>query len=290
MKYINKQNLEKAKEIMGKASDLFGNRFFLLAVIVIMIMLTLRQCGEADHAKAEALREHNNYLASVDSVRVIKNDLGHLIVEKSAYQLKVSELSKEQKDLIKRLDLNSNGRGTTPKTVIQTVSVYKDSIVNIASEIVKNPNGDDAIKFLHEPVLPGKNKLRILGNVPYSLIVGRNPADSTKYIASILPGSTSLSIEQNIDIVTALYQDPKSKRIMTRVTTTYPNLTFSEVNSFDVTDNPETRKALKAARKEFGLGLNIGYGLSGSATTGLNPGFYIGVGLHYSPKFLQFGK
>jgi hypothetical protein len=76
---------------------------------------------------------------------------------------------------------------------------------------------------------------------------------------------------------------------MTRVTTDYPNLTFSDINSFEITDNPETRKALKAARKEFGLGVQLGYGISGSST-GLSPGIYVGVGLHYSPKFLQFGK
>ena len=42
MKYINKENL-------NKAAGLLNNRFFLLAVIVILIMLTLKQCGAADH-------------------------------------------------------------------------------------------------------------------------------------------------------------------------------------------------------------------------------------------------
>lgn len=282
MKYLNKENL-------SKVSGLLSNRFFLIGVIVVLVMLSLKQCGDAEHAKAEALREHNNYLASIDSVRVIKNEMGELIVEKSAYQLKVSELSKDQKELIERLDLNTNGRGTTPKTVIQTVSEYKETIRNIASEVVKDENGAEAITFLHEPTLPGKNKLKISGKVPYDLSVLRNPSDSTKYIASVKPLGTDLTIEQNIDIVTGLYQDPKSKRIMTRVSTTYPNLTFSDVNSFDITDNPETRKALKAARKEFGLGVNVGYGLIGNSNS-MSTGFYIGLGLHYSPKFLQFGK
>lgn len=282
MKYINKENL-------SKVSGLLGNRFFLIGVIVILIMLSLKQCGDADHAKAEALREHNNYLASLDSVRVIKNEMGELIVEKSAYQLKVSELSKDQKELIERLDLNTNGRGTTPKTVIQTVSEYKETIRNIQSEVVKDVNGSESIVFTHEPTLPGKNRLKIAGKVPYDLSLLKDPSDSTKYIASVRPLGTDLTIEQNIDIVTGLYQDPKSKRIMTRVSTTYPNLTFSDVNSFDITDNPETRKALKAARKEFGLGVNIGYGLIGNSNS-MSTGFYIGLGLHYSPKFLQFGK
>jgi hypothetical protein len=279
MKYINKEN------ILG----LLGNRFFLIVIIIVLILFALKQCENAELARDEASREHNNYLASVDSVRIIKNKLGELIVEKSAYQLKVSELSKDQKDLIKRLDLNTNGRGTTPRTVIQTVSEYKETIINIKSEVVKNPDGSEMIKFNHEPNLPGKNRLKITGEVPYNITLLRNPSDSTRYLASVNSMDVTLEIEQNIDIVTGLYRDPKSGRIMTRVSTTYPNLTFNEVNSFDITDDPETRKALKNARKEFGLGVSVGYGLIGNSNS-MNTGIFIGLGLNYSPKFLQFGK
>jgi hypothetical protein len=281
MKYINKENL-------GKVSDIFGNRFFLLSVIVVMIMLTLKQCGEADHAKAEALREHNNYLASLDSVRTIKNELGHIIQEKATYELKASELSKEQKDLIAQLDLKSNGRGNTPNSVINVVTEIRDS-VNVASTIVKDPNGDESINFVHNPQMTGNNKLKITGKTPYVINLQVDPSNSSKYVASIVPGLTSLLMEQNIDITTGIYRDPKTKRMMTRVSTTYPGLTFNDVNSFDITDSPDTRKALKDARKEFGLGIQVGYGLSGS-NAGITPGFYIGAGIHYSPKFLQFGK
>ena len=288
MKYINKENLGKAKQILGKASDLFSNRFFLLSVIVVMVMLTLKQCGEADHAKAEALREHNNYLASLDSVRTIKNELGHIIQEKATYELKASELSKEQKYLIAQLDLKSNGRGNTPNSVINMVTEIRDS-VNVASTIVKDPNGDESINFVHNPQMTGNNKLKITGKTPYVINLQVDPTDPTKYAASIVPGLTSLLMEQNIDITTGIYRDPKTKRMMTRVSTTYPGLIFNDINSFDITDSPDTRKALKAARKEFGLGIQIGYGLSGT-NAGITPGFYIGAGIHYSPKFLQFGK
>jgi hypothetical protein len=288
MKYINKENLGKAKQVLGKASDLFGNRFFLLSVIVVMVMLTLKQCGEADHAKAEALREHNNYLASLDSVRTIKNELGHIIQEKATYELKASELSKEQKDLIAQLDLKSNGRGNTPNSVINVVTEIRDS-VNVASTIIKDPNSDESINFVHNPQMTGNNKLKITGKTPYVINLQADPSNPTKYVASIVPGLTSLLMEQNIDITTGIYRDPKTKRMMTRVSTTYPGLTFNDVNSFDITDSPDTRKALKAARKEFGLGIQVGYGLSGS-NAGITPGFYIGAGIHYSPKFLQFGK
>lgn len=270
-----------------KITKFLNNKTISVVAIVLLAMLLLHQYNAAENAKAEALREHNNLLASQDSVRVIKQDRDLAIFEKSSFQLKVSELSKEQKDLISQLELSKNGRGTTPKTVIEIVTEYKDSVRNIVSTINKDPNGQESISFLHNPELPGKNKLKISGKIPYELGIDRDPLDSTKYNAKLNSGLVSLDIEQNIDIVTGIYQDPKSKRIMTRVSTTYPGMSFSDINSFDVTDNPETRKALKAARKEFGIGLTLGYGFSPGAP---RPSMIVGIGLHYTPRFLQFGK
>ena len=281
MKLLNKNTLSKVSSIMS-------SKFFMLAVIAVLVFMFLKQRNETSHMKAEAKREHNNYLASLDSVRTIKSENGNLIQEKSAYELKASELSKIQIDLIHQLGLKSNGRGNTPSSVINIVTEIRDS-VKIASTIVKDTNGDESINFLHNPQMPGNNKLKITGKTPYEINIHVDPLDSTKYIATILPGLTSLNLEQNIDITTGIYRDPKTKRMMTRVATTYPGLTFNDINSFDITDNADTRKALKAARKEFGLGVQIGYGISGSSA-GLSPGFYIGFGVHYSPKFLQFGK
>jgi hypothetical protein len=276
------------KDTFSKVSSVLSSRFSMLAVIVVLVLLFLKQCGKTAHMEAEAKREHNNYLASLDSVRTIKSDNGRLTQEKSTYELKASELSKSQKDLIHQLGLKSSGRGNTPSSVINIVTEIRDS-VKIASTIVKDTNGDESINFLHNPQMPGNNKLKITGKTPYTISLHVDPLDSTKYIATILPGLTSLNLEQNIDITTGIYRDPKSKRMMTRVTTDYPGLTFNDINSFDITDNPDTRKALKAARKEFGLGVQVGYGISGSSA-GLSPGFYIGFGVHYSPRFLQFGK
>ena len=277
---------------MDKLNDvvkILTSRLTLVMAVVLLIVMFLRQCNETAMIEAEAKREHNNYLAQMDSVRTIKSQNGQLIQEKSAFQLKVSELSDEQKQLIRRLELNSNGKGTTPKSVIQTVGTFRDTSIKAQSKITKDPNGNEFVTFVYEPTFPGKNKLMISGKTPYIVNLSKNPKDSVNYIASVVPGTTSISIEQRVDIVTALYQDPKTKRLMTRVTTDFPNLAFGEINSFELTDNPKTRKALKSARKEFGLGLQVGYGLS-TSPAGLSPGVFVGVGLHYSPKFLQFGK
>lgn len=277
--------MEKVKNVL----NLITSRGFMIIAIGILLFLFLKQCGATRNAEAEAKREHNNYLASIDSVRIIKKERDHAIYEKSAFQLRVDELNEEQREMIKKLDLNNNGRGNTPRTVIQYVVQYKEVIKNIPSTVEKDPNGGEMITFIYNPELKGKNKFKIEGKVPYIVEILKDPTDSTKYFTEITPGGTTLDIQQSIDLVTGIYMDPKSKRIMTRVSTTFPGLTFSEINSFDITDSPETRSLMKAARKEFGLGINLGYGL-GFSGNGINTGAYIGIGLHYSPKFLQFGK
>lgn len=265
------------------------SRGFLLAALVVVILLLLRQCGETNSAKIEAGREHRNYLAMGDSVRTISKKNGVLIQEKSGLESKVSELTDYQKHLITQLDLKKNGNGNTPKSVVNIVTVYRDSIIKVPSKISKDPKGKEYIDFSYEPKFPGKNKLRIGGKTYYDLSVSKNPLDTSVYVSSIKPGITNLDIEQSIEITTGIYRDPKTKRIMTRVTTEYPNLYFSEINSFDITDNKETRQVLRSARKPFGLGINAGYGLVGGSN-GIGTGFYFGVGVSYSPKILQFGK
>jgi len=276
------------KPDLSKIYSIFSSKEFLMVSLIASIFLLLRQCNETNISRLEAGREHRNYLAMHDSVRTIKKENGLLIQEKSGMEIRVSELSTTQKYLIDQLGLNKNGRGNTPNSVINVVTVYRDSITNITSKIGKNPNGDEFIHFIYDPNLPGKNKLKITGKSYYDLSISRNVTDST-YFPVIKPRTTDLEIEQMIEITTGIYRDPKTKRLMTRISTEYPNLYFSEINSFDITDNRETRQALKSARKPFGLGVNAGYGIIGNSN-GIGTGFYIGVGLSYSPKILQFGK
>jgi hypothetical protein len=270
-------------------SGLLTSRLLMIVAIVILIIMLLRQCKATSAAEAEALREHNNYLAQLDSVRLISKSRDNAVYEKSAFERKVSELTQEEKDLIKKLELKSNGKGTTPKTVIETVTEYVDTFRNIASRVIEDTSGGTSLTFKYEPTLPGKNKFSLTGKTPYTIGLTRNPADTAEVWAKLNPGNTEVTISQNIDLVTGIYRDPKSKRLMTRVSTSYPNMTFSDIHSFDITDNPDTREIMKKSRKEWGLGVTIGYGIAGSST-GIKTGIMMGVGLHYTPRWLQFGK
>jgi len=99
----------------------------------------------------------------------------------------------------------------------------------------------------------------------------------------------NMTVEQKIDLVAGLYRDPKTGRLFVRASTSFPGISFNDIQALDMVDDPGTRKALRGARKPFGIGVGVGYGMS-LATDGYQAGPIIGVGLYYSPKFLQFGK
>jgi hypothetical protein len=267
--------------------NIASNRLVLLGLILILVFLSIRQCEKGNLLKEEARREHNNYLASQDSVRTIKNERDHLIVEKSAMELKVSELSEDQKRLITKLGLKNNGKGNTPSVITEIQIVYVDRFINVPTKVEKDKDGNESITFTHSPKMKGGNSLTISGKIPYKLELNKQKEDLV--FTKLNTGPAELSIEQNIEIATGIYKDPKTKRLMTRVTTEYPGIKFSDVNSFSIIDNKETRDALKSARKPYGIGLNFGVGLAANRN-GIGPGIYLGLGFNYSPKFLQFGK
>jgi hypothetical protein len=280
------------KKISGKLESIYkiaSNRLVLIGAIIVLIFLSIRQCEKASSLQAEVRREHNNYLASQDSVRTIKKEKDHLIVEKSTMELKVSELSKVQKNLIKKLGLKDNGRGTTPSTITEIQIVYVDRFINVPTKVEKDKDGKESITFTHSPKMKGNNSLTISGKIPYTLDLIKSTDVNDLVLTKLNTGPAELDIKQNIEIATGLYRDPVTKRLMTRVTTEYPGIEFKDINSFTIIDNKENRDALKSARKPYSIGLNFGVGLAANQK-GIGPGIYLGIGFNYSPKFLQFGK
>ena len=69
LKQVIKDNEETIK--VKSYSFLKRNGFIIAAVILALLLL--RQCNVSDRMEAEVKREHNNLLASQDSVRFISN-------------------------------------------------------------------------------------------------------------------------------------------------------------------------------------------------------------------------
>lgn len=268
--------------ILGKIWSVVNSKIGPIIAIVVLAFLLLRQCNISQDAKREAERNMNNLLAEQDSVREVSSKLGNVLAEKSAFQLKYNELSAEQEELIKQLELAKNKK---PGVIIETQVVYRDTTIMVP---VENEIGDStsSLKFTYNPTLPGNNRLMVSGKLPYTT---RDTVLGGVERTLINPGSVNLSIEQKIDLVTGLYRDPKTDRLYVRASTTFPGISFNDINALDMVDDPGTRKALRGARKPFGIGVNVGYGMV-ITTNGYQAGPVIGVGLHYSPEFLQFGK
>ena len=63
------------------------------------------------------------------------------------------------------------------------------------------------------------------------------------------------------------------------------------VNLLNIVLGPANKKVLRQLRKPFSLGLNFGYGAVVDVKSGnISTGPYFGIGITYSPKFLQWGK
>jgi hypothetical protein len=284
-----KMKLKKISENLESFYKIVSNRLVLIGIIILLIFLSIRQCERANSAEWEYGRQSNNYLATKDSVRIIRKEKDLLLVEKSAMELKVAELTEEQKELIKKLSLKDNGKNTTPSVITEIEIVYVDRFINIPTRVEKDKDGNESITFTHSPEMKGKNSLTISGKIPYKLDITKSKDQKDLVFTKIVPSPAELDIKQNIEITTGIYRDPKTKRLMTRVSTEYPGISFNDVNSFTIIDNKDTRDALKSARKPYGIGVNFGLGLSANQK-GIGPGIYLGIGLQYSPKFLQFGK
>lgn len=268
--------------ILSKVTGLLNNKITPIVAVVIMAFLLFRQCGISRDAKREAERNMNNLLAQQDSVRNVESKLGNVLAEKSAFQLKYNELSEEQELLIKQLELAKNKK---PGVVIETQVVYRDTTIIVP---VENEIGIDTsyLGFTYNPTLPGTNRLLVSGRLPYTMV---DTVLDGQELTLINPGSVNMTVEQKIDLITGLYRDPKTDRLFVRASTSFPGISFNDIQALDMVDDPGTRKALRGARKPFGIGFNVGYGMS-LTTNGYQAGPVIGVGLYYSPKFLQFGK
>lgn len=266
---------------MEDLKKILDNKILYLISLVILAILFLNQCEKTKHAENESQRNFNNYIANQDSVRIISSKYGNILAEKSALELKYGELNEDQKKLIERLEIEKKKK---PKVVIQTQVEYRDSSI-----LVPVRNVGNQLEFKYNPTLPDKNELSISGKIPFNLKIDSvKSADRWVYSHNLITGDANLSISQKIDLVTGLYKDPKTGRVFVRASTTFPGVNFSDMQALDMADS-ETKKAMREARKTFGVGAFAGVG-AGVGSGGFVLGPVVGVGLTYQPKWLQFGK
>jgi len=133
------------------------------------------------------------------------------------------------------------------------------------------------------------------GNIsPSSNIEPMVEKNDTEIFGKLFTSDANINLRQGIQLNTSLVKDTKTGKILINVKSDYPGLMFTDIVGADIMRDPVSRKVARNFRKEYGIGLNLGYGFflipDGNKGYIIKRGPEISVGLNYTPKFLQFGK
>ena len=275
-------------KIISWLTDPKNRQLIGIGVIMTLIILLMTTCGrvsvlkgQVNAEKKETQRVKNNWEASLDSVEMLTGKNGNLIGRIDGYVLTLDELNKDYSDIKKEYDVE---KGKPPIIITNTITQIKDTTIYVSTAI----EGDSVIT-VSDSVNYGFGNLRYLsGRIPYSVDTVLNRIETSKGI---------FELEQSISLQTVLTRDKKTGKIEIQVSTQYPNIKFGQIKGAVIQDNKENRKVLKQARKEWGASMQVGFGamldmseVNQSGIVRLGYGPYVGFGIHYSPKWAQWGK
>jgi len=252
------------KNILAFLTDTRNTRMLLLGGIVVLVMLLFRQCQATAEARREVTRVVNNYEAANDTIRNYINELGNAEAEKKALVLTLTEVRDS-------LEFEKN---KPPITVIKYRTRIVEKIVEVPVYQIDTIIGDFSSAFTIDKWSSwGKSSRKIKFLVPYE-----TQGDS------LTLGNATIDLEQNIWLTASILRDKKTEEVFVNLTSDYPGTTFNSAQGIMIDPNSKGLLDLQYQnRKTLGLGLQLGVGLSG---TGFTP--YVGLGLNYTPKFLQW--
>lgn len=252
------------KNILAFVTDTRNTRMLLLGGIVVLVMLLMRQCNATAEAKGEANRITNNWKASQDSVRNYVDKYGNAAAEIRALNLTLEEAKAE-------LEYE---KSKPPITVIKYRTQIIEKIVEVPVTIIDTIIGSfNSALVINQENSWGNSSRKIGVQVPYSI------ADE-----NLTLGNASIDLQQNIWLTASILRDKKTKEVFVNLTSDYPGTTFNSARGIMIDPKSSGLRDLQYQnRKTFGLGLQLGYGLNAA---GASP--YVGIGLNYTPKFLQW--
>jgi hypothetical protein len=271
----------------------------LLIVGLVAIILMQRSCnskleGELQAQKEETQRIQNNYEALNDTIRQGKINDSTLLAERKALKLTVEELKTNFSDLLIGFE---KFKKQNPK-VIERITVNNYETIREVPVYAKMDSlGNGTFSFIDSAKFTDGNYRTLKGVIPYQSKLF-NKSDSNEVAFNklgvynrVYPGLGNFTLEQGIKLKVGLFEDPKTKKVSIAATTSYPGITFTQLEGADIMSNDVSKKAAINFRKTWGIGFNIGYGGTVDLKTSkLTFGPQVCVGLHYTPKWLQWGK
>jgi len=277
--------------ILKFITDPKNTRMLMLGAIVVCLLLFLQQCGATRAAKAEVelqkqetQRVSNNYEAAMDTIEQRKINETTWRAEKSGYELTLNEAKEKYADLLDDFNYEKN---KPPKTIIETVYEVKENIDNVTINSTDLDSlGNGLLTFADTAQFDSTNYRYLGGRIPYKFVF--NEKDSTY---KMVPDFGTFELEQGMNLNVGLFQDKDSKKISIVATTDYPGVSFTRLEGSDIMNDEKNKKLLRQMRKPWSLGMNVGYGAIVDVKNGqVATGPYVGFGITYSPKFLQWGR
>lgn len=252
------------RNILAIITDPKNTRMFLLGSIVVLCILFLRQCQATDVAKGEAARIENNWKASLDEIDNYINEKGNAEAEILALNLTIDELGTD-------LDFE---KSKPPITIIETQTIIEEVIVEVPVIQIDTIIGNFSSAFsIKDSATWGNSSRDISIFVPYEA-----------HDAQIAIGNATIELDQNIWLSASILRDNKTKEVFVNLETDYPGTTFNNAQGILIDQRSRGFMDLQYQnRKTLGIGLQIGVGYG---INGISP--FIGIGLNYTPKFLQW--
>ena len=241
-----------------------NGRLLTMIVLVVLSILLFRQCEQTRKAEWETTRISNNWKASQDTIRNYKDKNGNSAAEIRALTLTLDEAKKEIQF----------EKSRPPVTVIKYETKIVEKLVEIQVATVDTIIGNfNSAAIIASEASWGKSSRKIKTTVPYSFTDGKATF-----------GDATIDLEQNIFLTASILRDKKTKEVFVNLSTDYPGTRFNSAQGIMIDQSSSGFRDLQfQSRKSLGLGLQLGVGITGA---GVSP--YVGVGLNYTPKFLQW--
>jgi phage anti-repressor protein len=252
------------KNILSFLFNPKNGRLLTMIVLVVLALLLFRQCEQTRKAEWETTRISNNLKASQDTIRNYVDKNGNSAAEIRALTLTLDE-AKEMVEFEKN---------RPPVTVIKYETKIVEKLVEspVASIDTVIGNFNSAAVIASEASW-GKSSRKIKTTVPYSFTDGKATF-----------GDATIDLEQNIFLTASILRDKKTKEVFVNLSTDYPGTKFNSAQGIMIDQTSSGFRDLqRQSRKSLGLGLQLGMGFTGN---GISP--YVGIGLNYTPKFLQW--
>ena len=250
--------------------------------VSLFVLLFLRQCQQIDKLKYEveatvkiSNRNLNNYKASLDTIKIEKNQNNELVSKIRSFEFEVKDLTQNNSKLVKKYNnaLNVNAEIEKINSVIASEIIVKDSIIDAKTNIVQSNDSVSTISIFDNKNWDKYNWREFNGTLDI--------LDSNNSFEVI---SSRFDFKQGISL-TAGILDTKQGSIL-KITSPYPNLEFTKIENINLVNERLNRPSVKKAGWSIGIGINYGFNLTEGQTLNIGPS--IGIGLVYSPKWLRF--